>query len=134
MRRKIDVTADEMLHLRENGLSNYDIAKSLDISVSTVKRYIGSQGCRMERLAAFADSKPKPKIKESAEMPVIPKYEPKPVLEKFVVGNFEVELDNTDRLLSLSSDAGDIVFEYESIPDLVQFLAWAMRERMDVTE
>lgn len=88
----------------------------------------------MERLAAFADSKPKPKIKEAAEMPVIPKYEPKPVLEKFVVGNFGVELDNTDRLLTLSSDAGDIVFEYESIPDLVQFLAWAMRERMDVTE
>ncbi len=55
MRRKIDVTAAEMLTLREEGLSNHDIAKSLDISVNTVRRYIGAQGCHMERLEAFRD-------------------------------------------------------------------------------
>lgn len=134
MRRKIDVTADEMLHLRENGLSNYDIAKSLDISVSTVKRYIGNQGCRMERLAAFADSKPKPKIKEAAEMPVIPKYEPKPVLERYCIGCNLIELNGHDRSVTITGDCGEIIMTYGEIPDLVQFLAWAMRERMDVTE
>lgn len=44
MRRKIYVTASEMLELREQGLSNHDIAKSLDVSINTVRRYIGSQG------------------------------------------------------------------------------------------
>lgn len=58
MRRKINVTAAEMLYLREQGICNHDIAKSLDVSESTVKRYIGAQGCRMERLAAFANTAP----------------------------------------------------------------------------
>lgn len=134
MRRKIDVTPAEMLELRAQGLSNHDIAMSLDISEQTVRRYIGRQDGHMEGLAAFKNTPPRQKMEKKAEeKPVIPKYEPKPVLEKFVVGHFGVELDNTDRLLTLSSDAGDIVFEYESIPDLVQFLAWAMRTRMEVT-
>ena len=134
MRRKIDVTPAEMLALREQGLSNHDVAASLDISVNTVRRYIGSQNGHIEGLAAFKNTPPRQKMEKKAEeMPVIPKYEPKPVLEKFVVGECAVELDSTDRLLTISSDAGDIVFEYESIPDMVQFLAWDMRERMEVT-
>lgn len=56
MRRKIDVTAGEMLELREQGLSNHDIARCLDISEQTVRRYIGKQDGHMERLAAFADT------------------------------------------------------------------------------
>ena len=56
MRRKIDVTVGEILTLREQGLSNRDIARSLDISVQTVRRYIGKQDGRMENLAAFADT------------------------------------------------------------------------------
>ena len=124
-----------MLQMREQGLSNHDIAKSLDISVSTVKRYIGKQGCRMERLAAFADTAPPRKNmeKEAEAMPTLSKYEPKPVIEQFSVGCDLIELDNKDRVVTISSDSGYIVFTYESIPDLVQFLAWAMRERMDVT-
>ena len=134
MRRKIDVTPDEMLELRERGYSNHDIAKSLDVSMETVRRYIGKQNGRMEGLAAFKDTPPRKKMETKTEVnPMIPKYEPKPVLEKFVVGDFGIELDNTGRLLTLSSDAGDIVFEYESTPNIVQFLAWAMRERMEVT-
>ena len=55
MRRKIDVSASEMMELRREGLSNKDVAEVLDISVQTVRKYIGNQGCRTERLAAFAD-------------------------------------------------------------------------------
>lgn len=58
MRRKIDVTAGEMLELRKQGLSNHDIAMCLDISEQTVRRYIGKQGGHMERLEAFADTPP----------------------------------------------------------------------------
>jgi predicted transcriptional regulator len=44
MGRRIGVTASEMLTMREEGMSNHDIAKALDISVPTVLRYIGKQG------------------------------------------------------------------------------------------
>ena len=44
MRRKIDVTPSEMLEMRAEGMSNHDIAKSLDISYATVVKYIGKQG------------------------------------------------------------------------------------------
>lgn len=129
MFRKIYVTADEMLRMREQGMSNHDIAKSLDVSIATVKRYIGAQGRRMERYAAFADPKPEPKKNET---PVIPKYEPKPVFERFVIGDCEITMDADIREISISSCGGEFIAAYDEIPNLVQFLAWAMRERMDV--
>lgn len=64
MRRKIDVSASEMMELRCEGLSNKDIADLLDISVVTVRRYIGAQGCRMERLAVFAEKGKKKPVEE----------------------------------------------------------------------
>lgn len=134
MRRKIDVTAGEMLELRKQGLSNHDIARCLDISEQTVRRYIGNQNRHMERLAAFADTPPKRKEMEvKDEMPMIPKYEPKPFKESYGIGDYAIELSNDDRLVTVSSESGDIVLAYEDIPDLVQFFAWAMRTRMEVT-
>lgn len=56
MRRKIDVTPAEMRALREQGMSNHDIAASLDVSIQTVRRYIGKQGRHMQGLAAFKDT------------------------------------------------------------------------------
>ena len=44
MKKKLEVTPAEMLELRAQGMPNHDIAKSLDISMNTVYRYIGSQG------------------------------------------------------------------------------------------
>lgn len=133
MNRKIHVTASEMLELRNEGLSNHDIAKILDISVPTVVRYIGKQGKRMEGLSAFKDA-PSPKKEEAKEevKPVIPKYEPKPTLERFRVSGNMIDMNSIDRSVTISGEMGEIILEYESIPDLVQFLAWAMRERMEV--
>ena len=139
MYRKIYVTASEMLEMRKQGMSNHDIAKSLDISVPTVIRYIGKQGERMENLAAFADPPTRKKRKKETEAPpVVPKYEPKPVKEAYVIGNLEVTLNNDDRVLHIHTSRDDSVayngkcISYDDIPDFVQFLAWAMRERMDV--
>lgn len=50
-RRKLEVTAAEMLRLREHlyCLSNAEIAKQLDISYQTVLKYIGKQnGCQQD--------------------------------------------------------------------------------------
>lgn len=44
MRRKLEVTYDDMMQLREQGYSNKDIAYMLDVSKATVQRYIGKQG------------------------------------------------------------------------------------------
>lgn len=134
MRRKIDVTAAEMLTLREEGLSNHDIAKSLDISVHTVRRYIGAQGCRMERLEAFRDDpqkKTKTEVKEMAT--VTPRYNPKPLKEAYVIGETEITLNNDVRTMCVEDGAGTVYIPYDEIPGLVEFLAWAMRERMEGT-
>lgn len=133
MRRKINVTASEMLELRKQGMSNHDIAKSLDIAYGTVVRYIGKQGRRMEGLEAFKDA-PTPKKEDAkAEVkPVIPKYDPKPTLERYRVSGIMIYMNSIDRYVTISGEEGEIILEYESIPDLVQFLAWAMRERMEV--
>lgn len=132
MYHKIHVTASEMLEMRKQGMSNHDIARSLDISVQTVRNYIGKQGGRMENLAAFADPPRKKTEKELPEMPVVPKYEPKPFKESYEIGDYAIELSNDDRLVTVSSESRDIILAYEDIPNLVQFLAWAMRERMGV--
>jgi hypothetical protein len=131
MNRKIYVTASDMLALREQGLSNHDIAKSLDVSIQTVRRYIGKQGGHMESLEAFRDTPPKKKAKTESVTPI---YEPKPVLERYVVGDYVVEMDSVDRTMLISGESGDTVLEYKDVPDLVCFLAWAMRARMEVTE
>ena len=44
MAKKIGISKSEMLQMREQGLSNKDIANLLEISVATVFRYIGPQG------------------------------------------------------------------------------------------
>ena len=121
MSKRVGVTAAEMLALREQGMSNHDIAKCLDISQQTVRNYIGRQDGRMEGLAAFKDA---PARKEKAEVkPIIPKYDPKPFKESYVIGDYTIELNNDDRLFEVSSESGLIILAYEDIPDLVQFLA-----------
>lgn len=70
MARKIGVSKSEMLRMREEGLSNRDIAKLLEVHPATVYNWIGKQGGRMDNLAAFDD--PKPKVVET------PKEEQKP--------------------------------------------------------
>ena len=130
MARRIGVTASEMLTMREEGMSNHDIAKALDISVPTVGRYIGKQGCGMPGLAAFRDTR---SVKEEvvAVKQTAPSYDPKPVTEKFSVGHYKVELDSITRSVTVDGDFGEMLVPYEDVPELVQFLVWAMRNRME---
>ena len=86
----------------------------------------------MEGLAAFKDT-PQKKEQEEAVKPMIPKYEPKPVIERFAVGYGIVEIDAVAQSILISGDDGEILIPFNQVPDLVQFLAWAMRTRMEVT-
>ena len=49
MARKLDISKSEMLRMREEGLSNRDIAKCLDIHYATVYNWIGPQGGQIGR-------------------------------------------------------------------------------------
>ena len=107
-KRKIGVTRSEMLQMREQGLSNKDIARCLDISVATVLRYIGAQGKHMDSLAAF--TKPK-ETSEQQTTEEAPKPPPKAVdklevtyeIVKSADGTFNAELDYESKSLSLSA-------------------------------
>ena len=127
MYHKIGVTPEEMLELREQGLSNHDIAKLLDISYQTVVRYIGKQGRRMEGLAAFKDTPPQ---KKEQEVHTVPHYEAKAHREWFSIAELDIELNHTTRTMAIGNDLHPICIQFEQVPDLVQFLAWAMRTRM----
>lgn len=76
--KKLEVSASEMMALRNEGYSNRDIANLLEISDLTVRRYIGPQGKRMESMAAFKTEKPKapepvatPEIKRAVDEIVV---------------------------------------------------------------
>lgn len=133
MYKKICVTPSEMRTMREEGMSNHDIAKSLDVSYNTVVRYIGKQPGRMERLAGFRDDPVK--IEKKAEVTematVMPRYNPKPIKEAYVIGEARITLNNDVETMYVEDGAGTAYIKYADIPELAVFLAWAMRERME---
>lgn len=58
MKKRLELSVSEIRQLREDGYSNKDIARILDISVATVYNYIGKQGCRIPSATASFDTKP----------------------------------------------------------------------------
>lgn len=59
MKPKLELSVSELMQLRNDGYSNKDIARILDISLATVYNYIGKQGCRIPSATASFISKPK---------------------------------------------------------------------------
>ena len=133
--RRLDVTASDMMELRNQGYSNYDIAKMLDIGQSTVQRYIGAQGKRMERLAAF---KEKPTAKAAEEpTPHVEVYKPQAISEEYAIcksNPINITIDHVAEAICVKSGYGEIILDYDQSRELVQFLAWASRERCDSKE
>ncbi len=63
---------------------------------------------------------------------VTPRYNPKPIEESYRIDGMRVTLANADRKMIVSVQHGSVVsVPYDTIPELVEFLAWAMRERME---
>lgn len=94
----------------------------------------------MESLEAFKDTPTKPK-EESKKME-IPPYSPIPAIESYNLDkNIRIVLDAVDRAATIVvknedenvfPSTNDVTISYDKVPELVQFLAWAMRERMEV--
>jgi hypothetical protein len=87
----------------------------------------------MESLEAFRDTPSKKKAAETEPKAAVIEYEPMPVLERYQVGENTVELDGTNRIVTITGECGSLMLSYAEVPDLTQFLAWAMRRRMEVT-
>ena len=116
--RKLDITPSELMELRNQGYSNSDIAQMLDISKTTVQRYIGKQGCHMGHLAAFED-KPKNKAVVAPAEPAIPPYVPTLVTEQYVIGDCEeqigVEINHECETMKIDANGGDILITFDQV-------------------
>ena len=127
MRAKIPFTASELMALREEGMSNHDIAAKLDITEQTVRNYIGPQHKRLSRLAAFADSEPK----RTEECPPLePAYSPKVVREDFEIADGvegSIVIHPQSSFISLKTPTGTATLTPDQAATVMQFLAWASK-------
>ncbi len=128
MRAKIPFTVNELMALRDEGMSNHDIAAKLEISEQTVRNYIGPQNKQFSRLAAFADSVPH----RAEECPTIePAYCPKVVREDFEIADgisAAIHFDELDGIgIFLTSSAGIVRLSPDQATTVMQFLVWASK-------
>ena len=117
-----DITVGEMRRLREEGLSNKDIANVLDICYPTVLRWIGPQEKRMDNLAAFNAKKKEP-------MPVV--VEEKKVEHK-AIDSLRVAVETVfsaenDFYAEIDYDAAEVLLcgqyiPFYKIPELTTFI------------
>ena len=122
MAQKIGVSNSEMLRMREQGLSNADIANLLEISKATVFRHIGPQGGRMDSLAAF--EKPKTEKVETPKEEI--KTAPRAVDTLTVMfeilhsanGTFRAELDYEQECVSIGSNT----YPFDDLAELATFI------------
>lgn len=122
MAHKLEVTKGEMLRMREQGLSNRDIAKCLDIHYATVYNYIGPQGGRMENLAAFNEPKPQkvetPKEETKATPKAIDSLEMVYEVLKSADGTFRAEVDYESNCVAIL----DSTVEFDQLAELATFI------------
>lgn len=121
--KKIGVTASEMMAMREQGLSNKDIANLLEINPLTVRRYIGPQGKRMESMAAFKESKPKVDGLEEVETPEI-----KMAVDEIVVRNQLLSSKNGNVVASVDYIAHTVELDHTALTfdELAEFATFVI--------
>lgn len=104
MKPKLELTVSEMMQLRNDGYSNKDIARILDISVATVYNYIGKQGCRIPSATASFISKPK------TETPPLPQPPKVTVVSRVVsIDGYLFELSHLSSGMSVTFADGQLV-------------------------
>lgn len=83
MPKRIDLPVDEMLKMRENGMTNRDIANAFGVHVQTVKKRIGPEG-RYRRGVRYINIVPQKKEEPEEQYSA-----------SLVVQNKSIELDGT---------------------------------------
>lgn len=114
MKRRIsdDVSIGEMLKMREQGMTNHDIAKSLGCNYVTILRYIGKQPKGLDRIKAFTEEPAKPVQEISSEK----RWKPRLKVEHETVSAYGItaEIDYSCESVKTAID-----ISFSAIPDLV---------------
>lgn len=122
-----EVSMSELLHMREDGMSNHEIAKALDVSYQTVLRMIGKQPSSLRKPAVRGFAMP---VNAS---PVPEKEEPEACLA--VLGRSvslkgdagEYSLDCGADVLVIKLDGGILYVPFRKIEGLINELAAIQR-------
>lgn len=122
-----EVSPGELLHMREDGMSNQEIAKALDVSYQTVLRVIGQQPSSLR----------KPAVRNFAALmnaaPIQEKEEPEACLAVLnrnvsLMGDFaEYSLDCSDDILTVKVGEGTVSVPFQKIGLLMNELAAIQR-------
>lgn len=122
MAQKIGVSNSEMLRMREQGLSNADIANLLEISKATVFRHIGPQGVRMDSLAAFEKPKTEkvetPKEEQKTAPRAVDSLEMVYEVVKSADGTFRAEIDYESKCVAIL----DTTVAFDQLAELATFI------------
>ena len=127
MKRRIsdDVSIGEMLKMREQGMTNHDIAKSLGCNYVTILKYIGKQPKGLDRIAAFTEEPAKP----IPEVPNGKRWKPNLKVEHETVSAYGItaEIDYSCESVKTAID-----ISFSAIPDLVS-MALELARRIEET-
>ena len=127
------VSVDELLKMREGGMTNSDIASVLDVSIQTVRRYIGNQPGRAPRYTYT----PKPMkshceslgwgsgVSESA--PACLTVTRREINLKGVYGKYKIASDGSSVTLDLTEAEECIDMPVDKLPSLINELTAIMR-------
>lgn len=119
-----DVSMDELLQMRQDGMSNQEIANRLGASKATVYRYLGPQpeGIRYSRMKVDAPTMP---AKQNEEKPA-QTSRLSPCRQVWDGKACRLEVDYIDGYISISPDTGDS-WGLDAIPDIISDLVSLMR-------
>ena len=112
MKAKLELGVREMMQLRNDGYSNKDIARILDISLHTVYKYIGKQGCHIPSATASFISRP------AEEEPQAKAHEIAVVSQVIAVDGFLFEIPSMSSGMSVTFADGQLV----KIDDVDRFI------------
>lgn len=120
-----DVSMDELLQMRKDGMSNMDIAHRTGVSKATIYRYLGPQpkGIRYDRMAV--DKRPRPAAQDEAT-PARTASRLSPCSQVWAGRACRMEVNYTDGYISISPDTGD-TWCLDALPDVISDLISLMR-------
>lgn len=125
-RRKLtdDVSMDELLQMRQDGMSNQEIANRLGVSKATIYRHLGAQpkGIRYIRMKVDTPAMPaKQDEKKPAQASRLA-----PCSQVWEGKACRLEVDYIDDCISISPDTGD-TWGLDDLPDIISDLVSLMR-------
>lgn len=127
-----EISQNELLHLREDGMSNAEIAKSLDLSYATVLRMIGKQPPGMRRPSSSTT------FSTPVSKPVYKDEEPEACLlvasrKVQLSGDFgEYVLDSENEMISVEIGESVVKVPFGQIDTLINELSAIKRNLSDV--